>query len=109
MSKPTIEQVLYEHDQARTSVNAAARALASAHRHMNTAHELLMAIHPGNPTSPYAPERTKEAIAAATPSLRDTFIDALTIDGGHHKQWYLERIADYFGIDLPDHEPGIAP
>ncbi len=45
----------------------------------------------------------------ADPNLTDTFANAVTIDGGHHKQWYLEHIADYFGIDLPDHEPGIAP
>ena len=45
----------------------------------------------------------------ADPNLADTFANAVTIDGGHHKQWYLEHLADYFGIELPDHEPGIAP
>jgi hypothetical protein len=36
--------------------------------------------------------------------------DALTTDGAHHKQWYLEQIASY--LELPvtaDHEPGTAP
>lgn len=35
---------------------------------------------------------------------------ALTTDGTHHKQWYLEQIA--FQLELPiavDHEPGVAP
>ncbi len=35
---------------------------------------------------------------------------ALTTDGAHHKQWYLEQIA--FQLELPitvDREPGIAP
>jgi capsule polysaccharide export protein KpsE/RkpR len=65
MDNPTIEQVLLEHDYARRDLLAAVKKLAAAQQRMDKAHELLMAIHPGNPTSPYAPERTKEAIAAA--------------------------------------------
>ncbi len=45
----------------------------------------------------------------ADPSLADFLADAVTQDGGHHKQWYLEELATHLGIDLPDHEPGIAP
>jgi hypothetical protein len=34
----------------------------------------------------------------------------LWIDGGHHKQWYLEQIALQFELPISgDHEPGIAP
>lgn len=35
--------------------------------------------------------------------------EAVTTDGGHHKQWYLERIAEELGVELPDHDHGIAP
>lgn len=42
-------------------------------------------------------------------ALGEVLADAVSIDGGHHKQWYLEHIAGTLGIDLPDHEPGIAP
>lgn len=41
--------------------------------------------------------------------IRDLLQDAVTIDGEHHKQWHLERIAEILGIDLPSHEIGIAP
>jgi hypothetical protein len=36
---------------------------------------------------------------------------ALTTDGGHHKQWFLEQIYLALGLDPQriDHEPGIAP
>jgi hypothetical protein len=36
----------------------------------------------------------------------------LTTDGAHHKQWYLEQIAELLGIPLTqelDYEEGIAP
>ena len=38
-------------------------------------------------------------------------IDALMIDGGHHKQWYLIQIAKKLGIDLSEYgiEEGVAP
>ena len=42
--------------------------------------------------------------------LRDLIEAALTTDGAHHKQWYLERIA--WGLKLNfrvDYEPGIPP
>ncbi len=51
----------------------------------------------------------KAARLVANPTLTDFLADAVTIDGGHHKQWYLEELATHLGIDLPDHEPGIAP
>jgi hypothetical protein len=53
-----------------------------------------------------------EAIQAATiPKIMDLALNALYIDGEHHKQWYLEQIARLAGADLADetHEPGIAP
>jgi hypothetical protein len=34
---------------------------------------------------------------------------AVQEDGCHHKQWYLEQIAKLIGVDLPEHEKGIAP
>jgi hypothetical protein len=42
--------------------------------------------------------------------VRSLIEDALTTDGAHHKQWYLEQIARY--LELPvtaDHEPGVPP
>lgn len=39
-------------------------------------------------------------------------IDALLTDGAHHKQWYLEQIAEELGIpkeEYEDAEEGIAP
>jgi len=47
-----------------------------------------------------------------TDTVRDLIIGALTTDGEHHKQWYLERIAEVLGIELVtelDYEKGIAP
>jgi hypothetical protein len=52
--------------------------------------------------------------------LRDLAIDGLLTDGGHHKQWYLERIVETLGINMDqlveeieslggELEPGIAP
>ena len=35
--------------------------------------------------------------------------EAVDTDGGHHKQWYLEQIAEGLEVTLPDHEAGIAP
>jgi hypothetical protein len=34
-------------------------------------------------------------------------IRAVTTDGSHHKQWYLEAIAEALQIELPPHEAGI--
>jgi len=47
----------------------------------------------------------------------ELFVDALYIDGAHHKQWYLWKIAEALGIDLSDRwndelprpEDGLAP
>lgn len=49
--------------------------------------------------------------------VRELVMDALTTDGGHHKQWYLAEIAqlvlspfelEQFQAEY-DYEPGIAP
>ncbi len=52
--------------------------------------------------------------------IRELAIDGLLTDGGHHKQWYLEKIIVELGFDLEkireklneedyDWEKGIAP
>lgn len=43
--------------------------------------------------------------------LDQLVIDALGIDGEHHKQWFLEQIAEELGIPLDqvDYEPGNPP
>lgn len=41
--------------------------------------------------------------------VTELIIDAVNIDGAHHKQWYLEQIAVKLGIELPEHEKGIIP
>lgn len=45
--------------------------------------------------------------------LKDLIEDGLCTDGGHHKQWYLEKIAKTLGIKLDgkdtEWESGIAP
>jgi hypothetical protein len=51
---------------------------------------------------------------------KELMIDGLLIDGGHHKQWYLEEALKALGVDLTElaaelkpldyeWEPGIAP
>ena len=35
--------------------------------------------------------------------------DGVCYDGGHHKQWHLERIAEVLGVELEEHDLGIAP
>ena len=41
---------------------------------------------------------------------KELIIDALSIDGAHHKQWYLWQIAKALGIELDvDSDPGVAP
>jgi len=44
-------------------------------------------------------------------TIKDLIMDALSIDGEHHKQWYLEEIARRLGLDIPNfaYEEGIAP
>jgi hypothetical protein len=41
--------------------------------------------------------------------LDTLFEKAVTTDGEHHKQWYLEEIAKVLAIELPEHEKGIPP
>lgn len=42
--------------------------------------------------------------------VRELVEGGLTIDGAHHKQWYLEQIAIQLELPMPvDREPGIAP
>jgi 5'-deoxynucleotidase YfbR-like HD superfamily hydrolase len=43
--------------------------------------------------------------------LRALLAEALLTDGAHHKQWYLEKIAEVFVVDLGglDYPRGIAP
>ncbi len=52
--------------------------------------------------------------------IKELAIDGLLTDGGHHKQWYLEKIIVELGFDLEkireklneedyDWEKGIAP
>lgn len=36
-------------------------------------------------------------------------LEGLEVDGGHHKQWYLEQILKCCDQELPEHEEGIAP
>lgn len=40
--------------------------------------------------------------------LYELLNNAVTTDGSHHKQWYLEQIAKNLKIPLRDHEDGIA-
>lgn len=32
--------------------------------------------------------------------IEDLAVDGLLVDGGHHKQWYLEQILKVLGVDL---------
>lgn len=49
--------------------------------------------------------------------VKELLANALYIDGEHHKQWYLWKIAEALGLDLedqwdedcPELEQGIAP
>jgi hypothetical protein len=44
-----------------------------------------------------------------TETVADVVALGLASDGVHHKQWALERVAETLGIDVPEHDPGIAP
>lgn len=35
--------------------------------------------------------------------------DGVQIDGEGHKQWALEEVARLMGVDLPEHDQGVAP
>jgi len=52
-----------------------------------------------------AQQTTNSARDAITPLV----VYAVNTDGCHHKQWYLEAIADALQISLPPHDNGIAP
>ena len=39
----------------------------------------------------------------------DLLVAAVNTDGSHHKQWYIEEIANVLRIVLPNHDYGIAP
>lgn len=43
--------------------------------------------------------------------IGDMLIDALCIDGAHHKQWYLYQIAEKYGLEVGaiTDDKGIAP
>ena len=41
------------------------------------------------------------------PRIVDILCDAVTTDGAHHKQWYLEQIAEIMEVALPEHDEGI--
>jgi len=49
--------------------------------------------------------------AEKTAQVRALLAAALMTEGGHHKQWYLEKIAEVFVVDLAglDYPKGIAP
>jgi len=61
-----------------------------------------------------------EAMENGTEKAKEYAICGLLTDGGHHKQWCLERVLEALGLDLEiirkelqaedyDWEPGIAP
>ena len=62
---------------------------------------------------PCAQKDVEAELPASDNSARDAItplvVRAVTTDGGHHKQWYLEAIAEAFQIELPPHDLGIAP
>lgn len=33
-------------------------------------------------------------------SIKDLIVDGLLTDGGHHKQWYLEKILEKLGFNV---------
>ena len=39
--------------------------------------------------------------------IADLVRDAVITDGAHHKQWYLEQIAQRLELSLPEHDEGI--
>lgn len=48
--------------------------------------------------------------SAKRKALKREIEDALITDGGHHKQWYLERLAKELNIEITiEYEKGIAP
>lgn len=49
-----------------------------------------------------------DAIGRVLDEVQGLVLDALTTDGTHHKQWYLERIATVLGLEVAV-PSGIAP
>ena len=47
----------------------------------------------------------------STAKVRELVIGGLTTDGAHHKQWFLEQLAEAFKVDLTGvyYVKGIAP
>ncbi len=41
--------------------------------------------------------------------LAELLREAVETDGAHHKQWLLEEIAARLGVELPEHDAGVAP
>ena len=77
-------------------------------------HETLMNLNRGRISVDQAHDEIESAMCEANvqPQLYEVtelIIDAVNIDGAHHKQWYLEQIAVKLGIELPEHEKGIIP
>jgi hypothetical protein len=60
-----------------------------------------------------AAQKAKRRVGTSTNSESDAItplvVDAVNTDGCHHKQWYLEAIAEALQIALPPHDNGIAP
>ena len=52
-----------------------------------------------------------EQLEAEKRAVKESLEEALSIDGAHHKQWYLWKIAEELHIELPDDltDKGIAP
>jgi hypothetical protein len=61
------------------------------------------------------------AVEDKVQSMEELIVEGLLVDGVHHKQWYIERIAEAVGMDLYrlrakqeavcgySWDPGIAP
>jgi hypothetical protein len=54
-------------------------------------------------------EVLKPSHNSARDAITPLVVRAVTTDGCHHKQWYLEAIAEALQIELPPHDLGIAP
>ena len=59
------------------------------------------------------PQKAAERESTSPNTQRDAItplvVRAVTTDGCHHKQWYLEAIAEALQIELPPHDLGIVP
>jgi len=60
------------------------------------------ANHPSGPKQ--RQQWTGEDFRKANAAAVELALHALTTDGAHHKQWYLERIVEALGIDLEHYE-----